>query len=83
MKLEINKKIFEIAKEQKQPAHILEAIAVQEKSKAADRFFNEFGYEIHELAVSFEKLGLQNDPEFKALMQNTQESMNEFVKEQN
>ena len=40
MKIEINKKLFEMAKEKKHPAHILEAIAVQEKSKAADRFYN-------------------------------------------
>ena len=82
MKIEINKKLFELAQEKKHPAHILEAIAVQEKSKAADRFYNQFGYEIHELAESCERLKLLEDKEFRALMQTTQEVMEDFVKDQ-
>jgi hypothetical protein len=41
---------------------------VQEKSKAGDRFYNEMGYEIHELQASFERLQLQEDSDFKALL---------------
>lgn len=56
--MEINKKMFEVSKEKKHPQHILEAIAVQEKAKCSDRFYNEMGYEIQDMSESFERLGL-------------------------
>jgi hypothetical protein len=58
LKMEINKKMFEVSKEKKHPQHILEAIAVQEKAKCSDRFYNEMGYEIQDMSESFERLGL-------------------------
>ena len=74
--------MFEIQKEKKHPANILEAIAVQEKSKASDRFYNELGYEIQEVQYSIERLELDKDPEMIELVKHTQELIREFVKDQ-
>lgn len=49
LKIDINKKMIDMAREKNKPHHILEAIAVQEKSKASDQFYNEFGYELNDL----------------------------------
>lgn len=60
--------MFEMAKAQTTSPHMINAIIKMEKLKADDEFFNTFDVEEGDVESSIQRLNLEEDEEFKALI---------------
>ena len=71
--------MYDIVRSQKLAPPMINAIIKVEKLKADDIFFNETGFEEEDVEPSVAKLNLQDDPEFKAIIDDYAQKSKEFL----
>ena len=78
-KLEAQKKMYEFVRSQRIAPQMINAVIKVEKLKADDHFFNETGIEEEDVEPSIKRLGLEEDEEFKAIVEEFKKKSDEFL----
>ena len=78
-KLAAQKKMYDIVRSQKLAPPMINAIIKVEKLKADDIFFNQTGFEEEDVEPSIKELGLEEDPELKAVIDEYAKLSQEFL----
>lgn len=78
-KLDAQVKMYDIVRSQKLAPPMINAIIKVEKLKADDIFFNQTGFEEEDVEPSIKELGLEEDPELKAIIDEYAKKSTEFL----
>jgi len=78
-KFEAQKKMYEFVRSQRVAPQMINAVIKVEKLKADDHFFNETGIEEEDVEPSIKRLGLEEDEEFKAIIEEFKKQSDEFL----
>ena len=78
-KFEAQKKMYEFVKTQKVAPQMINAVIKVEKLKADDHFFNETGIEEEDVEPSVKRLELEEDPEFKEIIEEFKKKSEDFL----
>jgi hypothetical protein len=78
-KLNAQVKMYEIVRSQKLQPPMINAIIKVEKLKADDVFFNQTGFEEEDVEPSMKELGIENDDEIKAIIDEYTKKSAEFL----
>ena len=78
-KFEAQKKMYEFVRTQKVAPQMINAVIKVEKLKADDHFFNETGIEEEDVEPSVKRLELEEDPEFKEIIEEYKKKSEEFL----
>lgn len=78
-KFEAQKKMYEFVRTQRVAPQMINAVIKVEKLKADDRFFNETGIEEEDVEPNIKRLNLENDEEFKAVIEEFKQKSDEFL----
>ena len=78
-KYEAQLKMYEMVRTQRIPPQMINAIIKVEKLKADDEFFNAFGIEEEDVEPSIKRLNLEEDSDFKAILQEWENKSKEFL----
>lgn len=78
-KFEAQKKMYEFVRSQRVAPQMINAVIKVEKLKADDHFFNETGIEEEDVEPSIKRLDLENDDEFKAIIEEYKQKSEEFL----
>ena len=78
-KFEAQKKMYEFVRTQKVAPQMINAVIKVEKLKADDHFFNETGIEEEDVEPSIKRLGLEDDAEFKEIIEEFKKKSEEFL----
>jgi hypothetical protein len=78
-KFEAQKKMYEFVRSQRVAPQMINAVIKVEKLKADDVFFNDTGIEEEDVEPSIKKLDLENDDEFKAIIEEFKTKSDEFL----
>jgi len=68
-KFEAQKKMYEFVRSQRVAPQMINAVIKVEKLKADDKFFIDTGIEEEDVEPSVKRLGLEEDDEFKAIIE--------------
>ena len=68
-KFEAQKKMYEFVRSQRVAPQMINAVIKVEKLKADDKFFIDTGIEEEDVEPSIKRLGLEEDEEFKAIIE--------------
>jgi len=72
-------KMYEIVRSQRLAPHMINSIIKVEKLRADDSFFNETGIEEEDVEPSIAKLGMEEDDEYKAIVEEFAIKSKEFL----
>lgn len=72
-------KMYEMVRQQRIPPQMINAIIKVEKLKADDEFFNTFGLEEEDVEPSVKRLKLDEDEEFKAIIESWEAKSKAFL----
>lgn len=78
-KFEAQKKMYEFVRTQKVAPQMINAVIKVEKLKADDHFFNETGIEEEDVEPSIKRLSLEEDQEFKDIIEEFKKKSDEFL----
>jgi len=78
-KFEAQKKMYEFVRSQRVAPQMINAVIKVEKLKADDHFFNETGIEEEDVEPSIKRLGLEEDEEFKAIIEEFKKQSDDFL----
>ena len=78
-KLEAQKKMYEFVRSQRVAPQMINAVIKVEKLKADDHFFNETGIEEEDVEPSIKRLELEEDQEFKDIIDEFKKKSDEFL----
>jgi len=78
-KFEAQKKMYEFVRTQRVAPQMINAVIKVEKLKADDLFFNETGIEEEDVEPSVKRLNLEEDEEFKAIIEEFKKKSDEFL----
>jgi len=78
-KFEAQKKMYDFVRTQRVAPQMINAVIKVEKLKADDRFFNETGIEEEDIEPNIKRLGLEEDEEFKAIIEEFKQKSDEFL----
>ena len=78
-KFEAQKKMYEFVRTQRVAPQMINAVIKVEKLKADDHFFNETGIEEEDVEPSIKRLNLENDEEFKAIIEEFKKKSEDFL----
>ena len=78
-KFEAQKKMYEFVRTQKVAPQMINAVIKVEKLKADDHFFNETGIEEEDVEPSIKRLNLEEDQEFKDIIEEYKKKSDEFL----
>lgn len=78
-KFEAQKKMYDFVRTQRVAPQMINAVIKVEKLKADDRFFNETGIEEEDVEPNIKRLGLEEDEEFKAIIEEYKKKSDEFL----
>jgi len=79
-KFEAQKKMYEFVRTQRVAPQMINAVIKVEKLKADDHFFNETGIEEEDVEPSIKRLDMEDDEEFKAIIEEFKLKSEEFLK---
>jgi len=71
--------MYEFVRSQRVAPQMINAVIKVEKLKADDVFFNDTGIEEEDVEPSIKKLDLENDDEFKAIIEEFKKKSDEFL----
>merc|ERR1712141_240319 len=78
-KFEAQKKMYEFVRSQRVAPQMINAVIKVEKLKADDHFFNETGIEEEDVEPSIKRLNLEEDEEFKAIIEDYKKQSDDFL----
>ena len=78
-KFEAQKKMYEFVRTQRVAPQMINAVIKVEKLKADDHFFNETGIEEEDVEPSIKRLELEEDQEFKDIIEEFKKKSDEFL----
>ena len=78
-KFEAQKKMYEFVRSQRVAPQMINAVIKVEKLKADDNFFNETGIEEEDVEPSLKRLNLEDDEEFKAIVEEYKKLSDDFL----
>ncbi|MCP4668809.1 MAG: hypothetical protein GY849_20925 [Deltaproteobacteria bacterium] len=78
-KFEAQKKMYEFVRSQRVAPQMINAVIKVEKLKADDKFFNDTGIEEEDVEPAIKKLNLEDDDEFKAIIDEFKAKSDEFL----
>jgi len=78
-KFEAQKKMYEFVRTQRVAPQMINAVIKVEKLKADDHFFNETGIEEEDVEPSIKRLELEEDQEFKDIIEEYKKKSDEFL----
>ena len=78
-KFEAQKKMYEFVRSQRVAPQMINAVIKVEKLKADDHFFNETGIEEEDVEPSLKRLNLEEDEEFKAIVEEFKKKSDDFL----
>ena len=78
-KFEAQKKMYEFVRSQRVAPQMINAVIKVEKLKADDHFFNETGIEEEDVEPSLKRLDLEDDEEFKAIVEEYKKMSDDFL----
>ena len=78
-KFEAQKKMYDYVRTQRVPPQMINAVIKVEKLKADDVFFNETGFEEEDVEPNVKRLGLEEDDDFKAIIEEFKKKSDEFL----
>ena len=78
-KFEAQKKMYEFVRSQRVAPQMINAVIKVEKLKADDHFFNETGIEEEDVEPSVKRLNLEEDEEFKAIIEDYKKQSDDFL----
>ena len=78
-KFEAQKKMYEFVRSQRVAPQMINAVIKVEKLKADDKFFIDTGIEEEDVEPSVKRLGLEEDEEFKAIIEKYKKQSEEFL----
>jgi len=78
-KFEAQKKMYEFVRSQRVAPQMINAVIKVEKLKADDNFFNETGIEEEDVEPSLKRLNLEEDEEFKAIVEEYKKLSDDFL----
>merc|ERR1711988_1636222 len=78
-KFEAQKKMYEFVRSQRVAPQMINAVIKVEKLKADDHFFNETGIEEEDVEPSIKRLDLENDEEFKTIVEEFKKKSDDFL----
>ena len=78
-KFEAQKKMYEFVRSQRVAPQTINAVIKVEKLKADDTFFNETGIEEEDVEPAIKKLNLEEDEEFKGIIDEFKAKSDEFL----
>jgi len=78
-KFEAQKKMYDFVRSQRVAPQMINAVIKVEKLKADDHFFNETGIEEEDVEPSVKRLDLENDEEFKAIVEEFKKKSDDFL----
>lgn len=78
-KFEAQKKMYEFVRTQRVAPQMINAVIKVEKLKADDHFFNETGIEEEDVEPNIKRLELEEDEEFKAIIEEFKKMSDEFL----
>jgi len=78
-KFEAQKKMYDFVRTQRVAPQMINAVIKVEKLKADDKFFNETGIEEEDVEPNIKRLNLEEDEEFKAIIQDYKTKSDEFL----
>merc|ERR1719464_1298231 len=78
-KFEAQKKMYEFVRTQRVAPQMINAVIKVEKLKADDHFFNETGIEEEDVEPSIKRLNMEEDAEFKAIIEEFKVKSDEFL----
>jgi len=79
-KFEAQKKMYEFVRTQRVAPQMINAVIKVEKLKADDHFYNETGIEEEDVEPSIKRLDMEEDEDFKALIEEFKVKSEEFLK---
>lgn len=79
-KLDAQKRMYDYVREQRIQHSMINAVIKVEKLKADDRFFNETGIEEEDVEPSIKALKLEDDEEYKQIIEEFKKKSEEFLK---
>ena len=71
--------MYEFVRSQRVAPQMINAVIKVEKLKADDHFFNETGIEEEDVEPSIKRLGLEEDEEFKAIIEEFKKQSDDFL----
>jgi len=71
--------MYEFVRSQRVAPQMINAVIKVEKLKADDHFFNETGIEEEDVEPSIKRLGLEEDEEFKSIIEEFKNQSDEFL----
>lgn len=78
-KFEAQKKMYEFVRSQRVAPQMINAVIKVEKLKADDQFFNDTGIEEEDVEPAIKKLNLEEDEEFKQIIEEFKTKSDEFL----
>ena len=78
-KFEAQKKMYEFVRSQRVAPQMINAVIKVEKLKADDQFFIDTGIEEEDVEPSIKRLGLEEDEEFKAVIEDFKKQSEDFL----
>lgn len=78
-KFEAQKKMYEFVRSQRVAPQMINAVIKVEKLKADDHFFNETGIEEEDVEPNIKRLNLEQDDEFKSIIEEFKKKSDEFL----
>lgn len=78
-KLDAQKKMYEFVRSQRVAPQMINAVIKVEKLKADDKFFNETGIEEEDVEPSIKRLNLEEDEEYKQIVEEFKKLSEEFL----
>ena len=78
-KFEAQKKMYDFVRTQRVAPQMINAVIKVEKLKADDRFFNETGIEEEDVEPNIKRLNLEEDEEFKAIIEEYKKKSDDFL----
>ena len=78
-KFEAQKKMYEFVRSQRVAPQMINAVIKVEKLKADDKFFNETGIEEADVEPSIKRLKMEEDEEFKAIIEEYKKMSDDFL----
>ena len=78
-KFEAQKKMYEFVRSQRVAPQMINAVIKVEKLKADDKFFIDTGIEEEDVEPSVKRLDMEDDEEFKAIIEEFKKQSDEFL----
>jgi len=78
-KFEAQKKMYEFVRSQRVAPQMINAVIKVEKLKADDKFFIDTGIEEEDVEPSVKRLGLEEDEEFKSIIEEYKKQSDDFL----